>query len=200
MIELFDAPRLLPRRDASFFIAGAVLAAGLTLLGLHGASLQRQLQQTHKTSADLQRLAERQAAAGAALKPPSAELLADLRRQAERLEAELSPGAGSEAARLTPALWLEALAALGSSDVGVLRAEVGRDGVATLDGQALNPEAVTRYLGAWERHDSFRGLLARALELREDKERSGLLHFTLRTLPRPAADTARPASPAASSP
>jgi hypothetical protein len=195
MIELFDGARLLPKRDHTLLFAGGVLVLGLGLMGLHGASLQHQLAQAASQNLVLKTVTAQQQAAEANLRSVSPELLADLRRQAEKLEAEVTPSSNSEASRMPPSRWLAALGELSSSEVGVVKAEVSRDGTAVLEGQALSPRAVTGYMGAWEKHPDFASLQAKSLELREDRDRPGLLRFVLRTVPNEQV----PASPRAAS-
>lgn len=183
MIELFDGQRLLPRRDHSPTLAAGVLVLGAGLIAMQALTMQHQLAQTRHQAQALKALLDQRTAAEASLKPPSAEILADLRRQAERLEAEVTPSAGSQAAQRLPSEWLGALAEIATREVGVTKAEIARDGTAILEGQALDTRSVTAFLSAWERHPRFSGLQARALELREDKDQPGLLRFVLRTVP-----------------
>lgn len=183
MIELFDGPRLLPKRDNTLLFAGGVLVLGLGLMGLHGANLQHQLAKVVNQNLVMKTMAAQQQAAEAGLRTVSPELLADLRRQAEKLEAEVTPSSTSEASRMPPSRWLASLGELSTSEVGVVKADVSRDGTAVLEGQALNPRAVTVYMGAWEKHPDFASLQAKSLELREDRDRPGLLRFVLRTVP-----------------
>jgi hypothetical protein len=183
MIELFDGRRLLPKKDHTLLFASAALLLSLGLLGVHGATLHHQLQLTANQALTLKTLASHQKAADAGAKVASPELLADLRRQAEKLEADVSPTATNAASRMPPSQWLAALGELSTNEVGVVKADVSRDGSAVLEGQAMNPRAVTGYMGAWEKHPSFVHLQAKALELREDRERPGLLRFVLRTVP-----------------
>jgi hypothetical protein len=197
VIELFDAQRLLPQRDRTLFMASCALALGISLMLVHGLALQHQLSQTKTQSLSMKMLADQRQALQASLRSASPELLADLRRQAERLEAEVSPTVISGASRMTPSQWLVALGELSTSEVGVIKAEITREGNAVLEGQALNTRAVTGYVGAWEKHPGFAALQARALELREDKERPGLLRFVLRTMPAEPRSTPpeRPSAP-----
>ena len=198
MIELFDAQRLLPRRDHTLLIAHSALALCVGLMVVQGLTLQHQLKQTRGQSLAMKTLGDKRSASQASLKSVSPELLADLRRQAERLEAEVSPSASSEASRMPPSQWLGSLDELGTADVSVVKAEVARDGTAALEGLALSTKGITAYLSAFDRHTGFASLQARALELKEDKDRSGLLRFVLRTVPNESVPHTRATGRAAS--
>lgn len=164
-------------------MASGAFLLGISLMVVHGLALQHQLGQTRTQGLSMKALLDQRNAVQTSMRTASPELLADLRRQAERLEAEVSPTVLSDASRMSPSQWLSALAELGTSEVGVVKAEITREGNAVLEGQAMNTRAVTSYVGAWEKHPGFAALQARALELREDRDRPGLLRFVLRTMP-----------------
>lgn len=190
MIELYDRDRLLPRRDHTLWAAGGILILGVALMALRGWSLQHQSQQLRADNQRLQAQGDRLGkAAAAARQAPSPTLLADLRRTAERMEAETTP-AGGATAGMAPSQWLAQLASLSNGDIGIVKAEIGRNGAATFEGQARSSAALSDYLQAWERHADLGRMPTRALEVREDTEDPRLLRFTLRT-----GAAVRPAAP-----
>lgn len=170
MIELFNAARLLPRRDHSLAIAGGAIALGLLGLGGHAVSLQREMNALQAESAT--QLAEL-AKLKAAVPPPTPALLADLEQLARRLEADValasggSPGA-APGALPTPSQWLDRLDAMGNPDVGLSRIEIDRAGSARIEGLARTPQAVSVYALAWERENAQAPMRARAIEVRQD--------------------------------
>ena len=184
MIELFDAKRLLPRRDRSLLLAGGVLGLGVVGLAVHALLLHQQLNDTQTESrhvqADLVRLQ-------GASPPPAPALLADLEQQAVRLEAELAaaggnPNSGSPRA----SQWLERLDALASADIGLSLVEIDRAGAARVEGWARSPQAVSGYVQAWEHQEALTPMRARAIEVRQDEKAGPLLHFLMRAnLPSP---------------
>lgn len=184
MIELFDASRLLPRRDRSLAIAGGLLGLGLLGLGVHAFLLDRELQvlkaDARNRQAELTRLK-------AAAPPPAPALLADMEQVARRLEAELALATGGTAGTApAPSQWMERLDALKSDDVGLNRIEIDRSGSARVEGVAKTPQAMSRYVQAWEQEGTPAPMRARAIEVRQDEKAAPLLRFQMRAnLPGP---------------
>ena len=185
MIELFDARRLLPRRDRSLMIAGAALGLGAVGLGAHAAYLDQQL---GLTQADSQRAQQTLKALKGAAPPPAAALLADLEQQAQRLEAELvAAGASPGRTGPTASQWLERLDALSSGDIGLSLVEIDRAGAARIEGLARTPQTMSAYVQAWEHQQAENPMHARAIEVRQDDKAAPLLRFQLRAnLPGPS--------------
>jgi hypothetical protein len=178
VIELFDAKRLLPRRDSSLLLAGGALGLGLAGLGVHAVMLAQQLQQVQADG----RRAQTELARLKTLAPaPAAALLADLEQQALRLEAELlAAGANPNASSPSASQWLEKLDALSQSDIGLTLVEIDRAGAARIEGQARTPEAMSGYVQAWDRQQAASPLRTRGLEVRQDDKAAPLLRFQLR--------------------
>lgn len=188
MIELFDAQRLLPRRDWSLPLATLALLLLALAMGAYGWTLHSRLQ-----GAERERMALQQQLQQLRGQPqPSATLLADLQREADRLEAAnlaaqgavqgADGGAGS-----SPSQWMTRLAALGSDELSLSTVEFDRTGVLRIDGMATSPHAVSRFLQAWDRaQPEPTPLRARALELRQDAAAAPLLRFQLRASAPPA--------------
>lgn len=203
MIELFDAERLITRRDHSSMLAGLVLALAAGALAVHAAGLQRQLQREQargkQLDASLRTLPTRT--------PASTQLVADLQRQVTLAEAELAafgPAAGAAPDVAPPSAWLDRLATLGSPDVSLARIEIDAQGGTRIEGLATSAQAVSGFVHAFSqasaRHDA---LVAgaqgapvptpRAVEVRQDKTQTAHLRFQLRATPSPApAEKARP--------
>jgi hypothetical protein len=186
VIELFDAARLLPRRDHSLSIAAAAAALGLLALGAHGYNLQRELNTLQAESrTQVAELAKLKAAAP----PPTQALLADMEQLARRLESEVAAATGGNGAgpAPTPSQWLARLDALGNSEVGLSRIEIDRAGSARIEGVAKSPQAMSGYVQAWERENAPAPMRARAIEVRQDDKAAPLLRFQMRAnLPGPA--------------
>lgn len=190
MIELYDATRLLPRRDHSL----ALLSAGLLLavggVGLYGWGLQGRLADAEGQRASLQQ--RMQTTSG--LPAPKPALLADLQREAERLEAEgLADPQQANAQGPTPSQWMLRLGELGSTDISLTKIEVDRAGAVRLEGQAASPQAVSRLLQQWDRAQTATSPVpARAIDVRQDPATAPLLNFKLRAAA-PVLPTATPA-------
>jgi Tfp pilus assembly protein PilN len=178
VIELFDAQRLLPRRDWSLPLATLALLLLALGLGAYGWTLQSRLQGAERERAALQQQLQR--LRGQPL--PSATLLADLQREAERLEAANRAVQGADGgADTSPSQWMTRLAALGNGDVSLSTIEFDRAGVVRIDGKANSPQAVSRFLQAWDRAQPEPSpVRARALEVRQDAATAPLLRFQLR--------------------
>jgi hypothetical protein len=179
VIELFDANRLLPRRDHSLSIAGGVLALGVLALGGHVVLMNNEVRQ-------LQTQARQQEAELARMKlaepPPAPALVAELEAQARVLEAEVAAATGG-----APSQWLERLDALSSTEVGLSRIEIDRAGSARIEGVARTPQAMSGYVQAWEAQQVPSPMRARAIEVRPDDKAAPLLRFQMRAnLPGPA--------------
>jgi hypothetical protein len=184
VIELFDGSRLLPRRDRSLLIAGALLTVGVLALGGHVVLMNNEVMQ-------LQAQARRQDAELARMKgaepPPAPALLAELELQARQLEAELALATGGAGTSPTPSQWLERLDALASAEVGLSRIEIDRAGSARIEGVARSPQAMSGYVQAWEAQQVPSPMRARAIEVRQDDKAAPLLRFQMRAnLPGPA--------------
>lgn len=178
MIELFDAGRLQPPTDRSLLLAVVAVLAAALALGAYGWSLDQKLQTLQRQRAELERGLQQAQPAPA----PSASLLADLRRQAERLEAESGNDAGAGApAPVPPSAWLQRLATLASADVSLVHVDIDRDGVVRIEGLGLSPQAVSRFVQAWDQaQPQGQALPAREVELRPDTASAALLRFKLR--------------------
>ena len=181
MIELFDAQRLLPQRDRSWLLAGGVLGLAATGLAANAVYLDRQITEVHAEGQGAQSELNRLKAAAP---PPRPALLADLEQQALRLEAELAAfgpdTGGANGASPRPSQWLERLETLASAEIGLSLVEIDRNGAARLEGMARSPQAVSRYVQAWERQQDEAPMRARAIEVRQDDKSAPLLRFQLR--------------------
>lgn len=178
MIELFDAARLVPRRDRTWMVAGGLASLVVLGLGAHVVKLNRELDA-------LQTTARTQQADLASLKatepPPAPALLADLEARARSLEAEVAQVAGGSGAMPSPSQWLERLDALSTKDVGLSRIEIDRAGSARIEGQARSPQAMSGYVQAWEAQGSASApMRARTIEVRQDEKAAPLLRFQMR--------------------
>ena len=185
MIELFDAQRLLERRDHSLAIAGGVLAIGIAGLSVHAFMLHSELQllqaEDRKQHAELARF-KGQAAS------PTPALLADLEQLALRLEAEVAAtGGGSSGVSPKPSQWLARLDSLASPDIGLSVVEIDRAGSARVEGVAKTPQAMSSYVQSWEREQAPAPMRARAIEVRQDDKGAPFLRFQMRAnLPPPS--------------
>lgn len=178
MIELFDAERLLPRRDWSLPLAGLALAVAGIGIGSYGLSLQTRLQATERQRSELdQRLREAKV-----VPTTTGALLADLQREAERLEAEVAPDPRLPSTPgPTPSQWMLRLGELGSSEVSLSKVEVDRGGSVRIEGMATSPQAVSRFLQSWDQAQlQATPVPARAIEVRQDTTSAPLLRFQLR--------------------
>jgi Tfp pilus assembly protein PilN len=198
MIELFDAERLLPRRDLSLPALGLALLVAAAGMAAWGMSLQRRLD-----AVDRQRLAlEQRLQSMSRETAPSPTLLAELQRDAERLEAEASadPFSG-QATGPRPSQWMARLAELGGSELALTRLEVDRAGSLRIEGQARSPQAVSTFVQAFEQQQRQEApMRPRAVELKQDAQLAPLLRFQLRATPPPLPTprtTPAPATPAA---
>jgi hypothetical protein len=177
MIELFDAERLLPRRDASLPVAALLLAMAVGGLGTYAGHLQQALRSETARKVALEGHV-RQAQA-LATKAPSAALLADLQRELGLAEAEDELARGKVETRLAPSAWLERLAALASADVSLTRVEVDVLGRTQVEGMAVNAQAVSGFVQAFSRQEAVAGLAPRSVELRQDKTSAPHLRFQM---------------------
>ena len=177
MIELFDAARLMPRRDRTWMVAGGLASLVALGLGAHVVMLHLELDALQATArsqqADLARLK-------ATEPPPAPALLADLEARARSLESEVAQVAGGSGAMPSPSQWLERLDALSSNDVGLSRIEIDRAGSARIEGQARSPQAVSGYVQALEAQNASTPMRARTIEVRQDEKAAPLLRFQMR--------------------
>ena len=178
MIEPFDAERLLPHHDRSLPLAALALALAVGGLSLYGRDLQGRLQQADAERSTL----ERQLQQARALKAPSTALLADLRQQAERLEAESAGDPRTVAVPgPNPSQWMLRLADLASSEVSLSKIEVDRGGAVPIEGMATSAQAVSGFLQAWDQQQpKDQPVPARAIEVRQDLQTAPHLRFLLR--------------------
>ena len=178
MIELFDPEKLLPRRDWSLAVAGLALLVTGGALAAYGVSLQTRLQAAERQRADTQQRLQ----AVKSLPAPSGALLADLQREVTRLEAEAAPDPRTVTVPgPTPAQWMLRLAELSSSEVSLSKIEVDRAGAVRIEGMAASPQAVSRFLQAWDQsQQQATPVPARAIEVRQDPAAAPLLRFRLR--------------------
>lgn len=178
MIELYSPERLTSRAGRNVRIGGGLAAAGIVALGVHGAWLVHQLVGEQTQRQDLQAQLALLNRKSALAPGPTPALIADLRRQAERLEAELvaqgEPG-GDDA--LTPVAWLTRLDALASSELSLVRIEIERAGSARIEGQARTPQALSSFVQAWEGQGA--QLPARTIDIRQDPHDAPVLRFAL---------------------
>lgn len=180
MIELFDASRLLPRRDHSLPLLGLVLAAAAGAIAVYAGSLQQQLRVEQASKQRLESELRRAQAQGS--KAPSAALLADLQRQAEQAEAENAAASSATPrgeAALAPSAWLERLASLGSAELSLTKVDVDPRGSAHIEGLAVNAQAVSNFVQAFSRQEALAGLAPRSVELRHDKTSAPHLRFQM---------------------
>jgi Tfp pilus assembly protein PilN len=201
MIELYDRQRLLPRRDPAPGLAAMLLLAGLAWMGSEGWQQSQMLAQLKTTQRALQMQEQRlgQVERSAA---PTAALLADLRRQAEALEAETLPqGVTPSTIHLTPSGWLEALSQASLPDVALDKVELSRDGTAVLSGHARSAGAITAYVQAWQAHPVLGLLATHALKVRESGDEVGAsVQFELRVVPRPGLASQAAQAPSSAEP
>jgi hypothetical protein len=179
MIELFDSAQLSPRRDHSLAIgAGLIAACALGMAAYAGVLNERVV------GAEAERERLRAAAkATPAPPPPTAALLAELQQQAERLEEHNRAGAASGGGQVPAAAsaWLDRFGALASNEVSLTRIEVGREGNVAIEGQAVSPQAVSRFVQSFAAQERFAPVRARSIELKHDqKVGAGQLRFQMR--------------------
>lgn len=177
MIELFDAARLLPRRDHSLPLAALAVVLVAGGMGAYALTLQSRLQQAE---AERQALTQRLKQADRT-PPPSATLVADLQRQALQLEGAIA--AASQAAAgtgLSASQWLDRLGLLAAAEISLSRIEVDRAGAVRIEGMATSPQAVNGFVQAWSTQDRFAPMLARSIEVKQDKSAAPQLRFSMR--------------------
>lgn len=178
MIELYDAARLVPRRDHSLPLAAAVLLLAVGGLGSWGWKLQTRLAAAEQQRAELQQRLQLLRGQTA----PSSALLADLQREAERLEAEgLADPQATMAPGPSPSQWMLRMADLGSPEVSLSKIEVDRAGAVRIEGMASSAQAVSRLLQQWDHvQQPAQPVPARAVDVRQDPASAPLLRFSLR--------------------
>lgn len=191
MIELYDAALLESRRDWTLPAFGLALALGVGAISAWGWTLQGQWREAEARNATLRAQLERSPTRAA----PAAELLSDLQRQTQLIEARLAahePGPAD--ALLRPSAWLQRLSSLSSAGVSLVHVEVERSGATRIEGLATGPAAADGFVQAFARQESQTTLRARSIELRQDKAQAPYLRFALRAS---APGTAVPPPPVA---
>lgn len=191
MIELFDAERLLPRRDPSLPLAALALLLGLGGMGAYAWTLQTRLEAAQAGQLSLQR----QLLQAQGTPPPTAALVADLQRQALQLEAAVSAAHQAASGDGTSASsWLDRLGLLASSDVSLSRIDIDRAGAVRIEGMAQSPQAVNGFVQAWSAQQRYAPMLARSIEVKQDKFAAPQLSFSMRATaaPQPQAVAVRP--------
>jgi hypothetical protein len=192
VIELFDASRLVAKRDHSLPPAALVLALATGGLSVYANTLQGRLRQAEAEKQQLATTLREKLARPA----PSPTLLADLERQLQGISAELAATAGPNAqgAQAVPAsAWLNRLETLTNAEISLTRIDIERSGSAKLEGLAASAQAVSGFVQAFsakERQDGSADVRARAVEVRHDKTTAPYLRFMLRaTAPQQASAT-----------
>ncbi len=177
MIELFDAARLLPRRDHSLPLAALALVLGAGAMGAYAWSLQTELQ-----TAEAQRQAlQQQLRQADKAPPPTTALVADLQRQALQLEAAIAAASqGTARQGLSASQWLDRLGLLAAAEISLSHIDVDRAGAVHIEGLATSPQAVNGFVQAWGAQDRFAPLPARSIEVKQDKGTAPLLRFSMR--------------------
>ena len=177
MIELFDAERLLRRRDHSLALGVLVLALGAGGMGLYAVSLQTRLNGLISQSNVLDKEIARFKDKG----EPTPALVADLQQQVERLEGDVAAASGGPLSYgLAASQWLDRLSRLSSGQVSLNKIEIDRSGSARVEGMAQSPQAVSGFVQAWGEQDKLGPVRARSLQVRQDKTSTSLLRFQLR--------------------
>ena len=177
MIELFDAERLLRRRDLSLALGALVLVLGAGGMGLYAVSLQSRLNGLISQSSAL----DKQLARFKAKDEPTPALVADLQQQVERLEGDVAAASGGPLSYgLAASQWLDRLSRLSSAQVSLNKIEIDRSGSARVEGIAMSPQAVSGFVQAWGEQDKLGPVRARSLQVRQDKTSASLLRFQLR--------------------
>ncbi len=196
MIELYDAARLVKRRDLSLPVTALLLLLCATAMASYAQLLHGRLQRVQADLQEMQNLVAHNAAAPSTPRVPLSELL----RQAEQLEREASmdgqavgpsiqpagPGAGSAVDERDPAQplrasqWLHRLGLLAQPDVSLQKVEVERSGAVRVEGVAAHADALNNFVQTWERQDELARLQPRSIEVKQERTPSQLLRFHLR--------------------
>lgn len=177
MIELFDAARLLPRRDHTLWIAPLILVSGAVGMTLYADSVQKRAKVVDAQRATL----EKQLAGVKALPVPTAAGLSELRAQVEKLEAEVATARNAATANGPVASqWLDRLALLAAADISLSKIDVERAGVTRIEGLARSPQAVSGFVQAFSTQDKQAPAQPRSIEVRHDKTTAQQVNFTMR--------------------
>lgn len=201
MIELFDAGRLLPRRDHSLALVGLVLA-----LTAGGMSVYAQQLQTKLRAADAERQTLTASLRQAQARPaPTRSLLTDLAQQLHRLEADISlaqgtnvgtvAGAGTSES-LAASSWLARVHTLGQAELSLSKIDIERHGGARFEGLAHSAQAVSGFVQAFSAQERQSQVQPRSIEVRHDKTSAPYLRFVVRASATPqSAPAAAPRTP-----
>ena len=177
MIELFDAAKLLPKRDHTLWIAPLILLSGAAGMTHYAGGLQQRAKEMDAQQASL----EKQLAAVKGLPVPSAAGLSELHAQVEKLEGEVAAANQAAAANGPVASqWLDRLALLAAADISLSKIEVERTGGTRIEGLARSPQAVAGFVQAFSTQDKHSPAQPRSIEVRHDKATAQQVNFTLR--------------------
>lgn len=197
MIELFDASRLLPRRDHSLALVVLVLA-----LTAGGMSVYAQQLQTKLRAADAEKQTLIASLRQAQARPlPSRSLLTDLAQQLQRLESDITlaqgAGAGAGASEgLAASSWLARVHTLGQAELSLSKIDIERHGGARFEGLAHSAQAVSGFVQAFSAQERQSQVQARSIEVRHDKTSAPYLRFVVRASATPqSAPAAAPRTP-----
>ena len=177
MIELFDASRLLPRRDHSLALVVLVLA-----LTAGGMSVYAQQLQVKLRAADAEKQTLTASLRQAQARPlPSRSLLTDLAQQLHKLEADstLAQGAGVSES-LAASSWLARVHTLGQAELSLSKIDIERHGGARFEGLAHSAQAVSGFVQAFSAQERQSQVQARSIEVRHDKTSAPYLRFVVR--------------------
>ena len=199
MIELFDASRLLPRRDHSLALVVLVLA-----LTAGGMSVYAQQLQPKQRAADAEKQTLTASLRQAQARPlPSRSLLTDLAQQLQRLESDITlaqgagAGAGAGASEsLAASSWLARVHTLGQAELSLSKIDIERHGGARFEGLAHSAQAVSGFVQAFSAQERQSQVQARSIEVRHDKTSAPYLRFVVRASATPqSAPAAAPRTP-----
>lgn len=188
MIELYDADRLLTRRDHSLRVTALLLLLSTAAVASYAQIQYSRLQRLQAELKELQdRVAQRSAAAAAPVASAASAALADLLRQAEQMERDAALGGpyspteteGERAEVLRASQWLQRLGLLAQPDVSLHKVEVQRSGAVRVEGLASHTEALNNFVQAWERQDELAQLQPRSIEVKQERLPSQGLRFHL---------------------
>ena len=197
MIELFDASRLLPRRDHSLALVVLVLA-----LTAGGMSVYAQQLQTKQRAADAEKQALTASLRQAQARPvPTRSLLTDLAQQLHKLEADISLAQGANAGEgasesLAASSWLARVHTLGQAELSLSKIDIERHGGARFEGLAHSAQAVSGFVQAFSAQEHQSQVQPRSIEVRHDKTSAPYLRFVVRANATPqSAPAAAPRTP-----
>lgn len=210
MIELFDASRLVVKRDHTLALACSTLLLVAGVMAAYSAFLQVQLHSTKSRTQALQAqlaaldTAASPAASKSAAAAPRDALMADLQRQAEQMERDATHAGLRNTPNVvdktpTPVQWMEHLAALVQADTSLQKVDIERSGSARIEGLATSPQALNALVQAWEKQPGLALLQPRSIDIKQEKLPAPFLRFQLRATPLPATAAATPPPAAAAS-